>query len=285
MTYKNPDSLVSTEWVAQHMDAPDVRIVDATYFLPNVDRDARAEYEAQHIPGAVFFDVDDVKDPESDLPHMMPPPEVFSSKVRKLGLGDGLRIVCYDANGGPMAAARVWWMFRVFGHDDVAVMDGGLPKWLAEDRPVTDEETIPQERHFTARLDNTRLRSLEQMLALVENHNEVIVDARPKPRYAGRMPEPREGARLGHMPGALSLPYMSMCDEHNNFVMRSAEEIREIAEKQGIDLAKPLALHCGSGVSACFDVFALHLIGKEDCAVYDGSWAEWGFRDDTPIEK
>ena len=283
MTYKNPDALVSTDWVADHMSAPDVRIVDCTWFLPGQERDNRAEYEAQHLEGAVFFDVDDVKDPENPLPHMFPPAHVFSSKVRKLGLGDGNRIVCYDANAG-MASARVWWMFRTFGHDDVAVMDGGLVKWLAEDRPVTDRPVTPQERHFTPRENHTMVRTVEQVLANVESNKELVVDVRAPGRYAGTAPEPRPGMRSGHIPGALNLPYGDLFDPENNNTMRSADELRELVDKQRIDLNRPLVTSCGSGITACYAALALHLIGKEDVAIYDGSWTEWGGRDDTPIE-
>ena len=178
MPYANPDALVSTEWVATHMTAPDVRIVDCTYYLPNDGRNGREEYDKQHLDGAVFFDVDDVKDPDNPLPHMVPPAHIFAAKVRKLGLGDGSRIVCYDHNGGGMAAARVWWMFRLFGHTDVAVMDGGLPKWLAEGRPVTDMPVTPQERHFTARENHTLLRSIGDVRAVLDNGREQVVDVR-----------------------------------------------------------------------------------------------------------
>jgi thiosulfate/3-mercaptopyruvate sulfurtransferase len=283
MPYSNPQALVSTEWVAEHMSAPDVRIVDCTYYLPNDGRNGRDEYGKQHLDGAVFFDIDDVKDPDNPLPHMVPPAEIFAAKVRKLGLGDGIRIVCYDQNGGGSAAARVWWMFRLFGHDDVAVMDGGLPKWLAENRPVTDEEPRPQERHFTPRENHFLLRSIDQVRADLDNGRKTVVDVRAAGRYAGTAPEPREGMRSGHMPGALNLPYGDLMNPEKNFVMRSAEEIQALVGKSGIDLKQPLVTSCGSGVTACYAALALYLIGKEDVAVYDGSWSEWGMRDDTPV--
>ncbi|MAO55321.1 MAG: 3-mercaptopyruvate sulfurtransferase [Rhodospirillaceae bacterium] len=283
MPYSNPQALVSTEWVAEHMSAPDVHIVDCTYYLPNDGRKGSEEYAKQHLEGAVFFDIDDVKDPDNPLPHMVPQAEVFSSKVRKLGLGDGTRIICYDHNGGGMAAARVWWMFRLFGHEDVAVMDGGLPKWLAENRPVTDEVPHPQERHFTPRENHFLLRSIDQVRADLDNGRETIVDVRAAGRFAGTSPEPREGMRSGHMPGALSLPYGDLMNPEKNCVMRSAEEIQTLVDKSGIDLKQPLVTSCGSGVTACYAALALYLIGKEDVAVYDGSWSEWGMRDDTPV--
>jgi len=283
MPYANPDALVSTDWVAKHMAAPDVRLVDCTYYLPNDGRIGREEYDKQHLPGAVFFDIDDVKDAGNPLPHMIPPAHVFSAKVRKLGLGDGNRVVCYDHNGGGMAAARVWWMFRLFGHRDVAVMDGGLPKWLAENRPVTDIAPNPRERHFTAREDHTLVREIEEILANCDSQKETVIDVRAAGRFTGAQPEPRAGMRSGHMPGALNLPWGDLVNADKNFTMRSAEEIKALVAKAGIDLKRPLVTSCGSGVTACYAALALHLIGKQDVAVYDGSWSEWGSRQDTPI--
>ncbi|MCF3629246.1 3-mercaptopyruvate sulfurtransferase [Thalassospiraceae bacterium LMO-SO8] len=283
MPYSNPQALVSTDWVADHMSAPDVRIVDCTYYLPNDGRNGREEYAKQHLDGAVFFDIDDVKDPDNPLPHMIPPAHVFSAKVRKLGLGDGIRIVCYDHNGGGMAAARVWWMFRLFGHGDVCVMDGGLPKWLAENRPVTDIEPTPRERHFTPRENHMMVRTVDQVLANIDGKREDVLDVRAAGRFAGTSPEPRAGMRSGHMPGALNLPYGDLMDADKNCTMRSAEEIRALADKAGVNLKRPLVTSCGSGVTACYAALALYLIGKEDVAVYDGSWSEWGARQDTPI--
>jgi thiosulfate/3-mercaptopyruvate sulfurtransferase len=193
MTRTNPDALASTDWLHEHLSAPDVRIVDASYYLPNEGMDARAEFEKQHIPGAVFFDIDEIADTESDLPHMMPPPEKFSAKVRKLGLGDGSRIVVYDQRG-IFSAPRVWWMFRAMGHRDVAVLDGGLPKWLAENKPVEDGTgRAGEERHFTARFDNTMLRDREQVSREVTRQKEQIIDVRAPERFAGEVEEPRQG--------------------------------------------------------------------------------------------
>lgn len=284
MSYKNADALVSTEWLARHMTAPDVRIVDATSFLPTQGRDAKAEYRERHIPGAVFFDIDDVADENSDLPHMLPSPEKFSSKVRKMGLGDGNRIVVYDANGGFMAACRVWWMFRVFGHSDVAVLDGGLPKWLAEGRPVEDMPPAPRERHFTARLDHTLVRSFEQMLDNLEKGREQVADARAADRFRGDAPEPRQGLRAGHIPGSISLPFSELMSKDNHFTMRPASELQQAIENAGIDPSKPVVASCGSGVTAGVIAFGLYLLGHEHVAVYDGSWTEWGARDEAPVE-
>jgi len=284
MNYANPGALVSTEWLSKHLSAPDVRVVDATFFLPNVPRDARAEYLERHIPGAVFFDIDDICDPDTDLPHMLPSPEMFSSKVRKLGLGDGNRIVVYDAFGIFAASARVWWMFRVFGHEDIAVLDGGLPKWLAEGRPVDDIEPTPRERHFTARMNHTLVRDIDHMIANLESRREQVVDARSSGRFDGIDHEPRPTERNGHIPGSVNLPFSALVDKDNNFVMRSADDITAAFDAIGVDVSKPIVGTCGSGVTASVVAFALFLIGHDEIPVYDGSWAEWGNRADTPVE-
>ncbi len=283
MTYANPDDLVSTEWLAERLNAPDIRIVDATSFLPGVPRNARAEYRDCHIPGAVFFDIDDIADDRDDLPHMIPSPEKFASRVRKLGLGDGNRIVVYDANGGTSAACRVWWMFRLFGHEDVSVLNGGLPKWLAEGRETDDLPPVPRERHFTSRQNNFLVRSVEQLLENCNTQRELVVDVRSAERFAGTGEEPRAGLRKGHIPGSVNLPFMKVVDKDANFVFRSAEEIKKCFDDAGIDFKSPVVTSCGSGVTACVIAFAGHLIGKSDIAVYDGSWSEWGSRQDTPI--
>ncbi|MGH6943091.1 MAG: sulfurtransferase, partial [Geminicoccaceae bacterium] len=201
----SPDALVSTEWLAAHLGAPDVKVVDATWFLPTVDRDARREYEEAHIPGAVFFDIDDIADADSPLPHMLPSPAKFSSRVRKLGLGDGTRVVAYD-NNRLVASARAWWMLRAFGHEEVAVLDGGLAKWRAEGRPVDDQPVQPREAHFTARQNNLLVRDLEQLRNNLVTRHEQVLDARSVGRFAGTEPEPRAGLRGGHIPQSLSLP-------------------------------------------------------------------------------
>ncbi len=284
MSYVNPEALVSTEWLAEHLNAPDVRIVDASYYLPGVDRNAKAEYRECHIPGAVFFDIDDVADDANDLPHMIPPPEKFSSRVRKLGLGDGNRIVVYDANGGAMAACRVWWMFRLYGHEDVSVLDGGLPKWLAEGRPTDDLPPVPKERHFTPRMNNFLVRTVDQLIENCNSGRELVVDARGAERFAGTADEPRAGLRKGHIPKSVNLPFNRLMDKDANFAMRPADDIRKCFEDAGIDFKSPVVASCGSGVTACVIAFAGYLIGKDEIAVYDGSWSEWGSRHDTPID-
>jgi len=284
MTYSNPDALVSTEWLADHLSAPDVRVVDASWCMPGSARDLRAEYNEQHIPGAVFFDIDDIANSDTDLPHMLPSPEKFSSKVRKLGLGDGVRIVIYDSNGGFMAAQRVWWTFRVFGHEDVSVLDGGLPKWLAEDRPVDDSPPLPRQRHFTPRMNTFLVRSREQVLANIDSGKEQTVDARSADRFAGTGKEPRAGLRLGHIPGSVNVPFQKVLHTDQFNVMRSAAEITEVFTDAGLDLGKPTVASCGSGVTASCLAFSLYLIGVSDVAVYDGSWMEWGADESLPLE-
>jgi thiosulfate/3-mercaptopyruvate sulfurtransferase len=272
--------LVSTEWLASNLSQPDLRIVDATYYLPMQNKNAKAEYLERHIPGAIFFDLDDISDTTSPLPHMLPPPEKFASRVRKLGIGDGNRIVVYDAQG-MMSAARVWWMFRIFGAREVAILDGGLPKWLAEGRPVDDGQVVLQERHFTARLDNTQVRGKDQVRRNIDSKREQVLDARTAGRFHATEPEIWPGRRGGHIPGAYNLPYGQLLKPDMTF--KDADAMRALYEGAGIDLKKPVVTSCGSGITACVLAFGLHLIGHRDVAVYDGSWAEWGLPGDTPV--
>jgi thiosulfate/3-mercaptopyruvate sulfurtransferase len=279
-TYAHPESLVSTEWLARNLSQPDLRIVDATYYLPMQNKNAKAEYLERHIPGAIFFDIDDISDTTSTLPHMLPPPEKFASRVRKLGIGDGNRIIVYDAQG-MMSAARVWWMFRIFGAREVAILDGGLPKWLAESRPVDDGQVLLQERHFTARLDNTQVRGKDQVRRNIDSKREQVLDARTAGRFHATEPEIWPGRRSGHIPGACNLPYGQLLKPDMTF--KDADTMRALYEGAGIDLKKPVVTSCGSGITACVLAFGLHLIGHRDVAVYDGSWAEWGLPGDTPV--
>ena len=283
MDYANPDALVTTDWLADHLDAPDVRVVDASYYLPVQNREARQEYEEEHIPGAVFFDIDDIAADNTDLPHMLPPPEKFASRVRKLGLGNGNRVVVYDGTGFGSAAARVWWMFRCFGHRDVAVLDGGFPKWLREQRAVEDLPPVRRDRHFIPRVDSDLVRSFDQMQANIASGRELVLDARAHGRFTGADPELWPVKRGGHIPGSVNLPFLDLIDDRTR-TMRSADHLADRFAKAGVEPGRTVVATCGSGVTACVLHLALHLIGHEQAAVYDGSWAEWGNRDDALVE-
>ncbi len=281
MSYINPTSLVSTEWLSLNMSAPDIRIVDASWYMPAENRNPRAEYDAAHIPGAVFFDIDDIADTSIDLPHMIPAPEKFSSKMRKLGLGDGNRIVVYDG-AGIRSAARAWWMIRLFGHTDVAILDGGLPKWQAENREVTDLPTLPSERHFTSRINSMMVKDKDQVLQNIESQKFQVLDARSKGRFEGTEAEPRPGLRGGHIPGSSNLAFNELLTAEGT--LKSAEELKSAFEAADINLRKPVITSCGSGITACVLAFGLHMLGHRDTAVYDGSWTEWGLDESLPIE-
>ena len=276
------EPLVSTTWLADRLEAPDIRIVDASWYLPGVERDAKAEYAERHIPAAVYFDIDEIADTDNPLPHMLPAPEKFSSRVRKLGLGDGVRIVVYDS-GSWMASARVWWMFHVFGHDDVAVLDGGLAKWRAEGHSVDNRPVMPRERHFTARMNTLLVRDIDQMIGNVKSRRAQVVDARDAGRFNATAPEPRAGLRGGHIPGSLNLPYDRLFDSDSGELL-PPDALIAAFDAAGIDRSRPVVTTCGSGVTTGVHALALALIGCRDVAVYDGSWTEWGGRDDTPIE-
>jgi len=277
------EALVSTQWLADNLSAPDLRVVDSSYYLPGEGLDPRHEFEAQHIPGAVFFDIDDIKDPANDLPHMLPPPHIFSSKVRKLGLGDGLRLVIYDQLG-MRSSARAWWTFRYFGHDEVAVLDGGLPKWLNEGRPVEDGAAYPEERHFTPRMNSSLLRDRAQLLANLSGQADQVLDARSQARFEGKAPEPREGLRAGHIPGSRNLPFTDILDRQSQ-TMLDKPALQERFTAAGIDMQRPVVTTCGSGVTAAVLALGLHRLGHRDVAVYDGSWSEWGLPGETPVEQ
>ncbi|MDP4822868.1 MAG: 3-mercaptopyruvate sulfurtransferase [Aestuariivirgaceae bacterium] len=271
--------LVSTEWLAAHLDAPDIAIVDASWHLPNVSRDAHAEYVAARIPGAVFFDIDEIADTTSPFPHMLPSPEKFSSRMRKMGIGDGKRVVVYDSYG-LFSAARVWWMLRVFGKEDVAVLDGGLKKWNAEGRPLEDGPPIkPQERHFTARFNSLMVRDKAEMQKALAGGMQVA-DARGAGRFTGAEPEPRPGLRGGHMPGARNVHYAKLLNEDGT--LKAPDALRSIFAEAGIDPAKPVITSCGSGVTAAVLSLGLAEIGNQKTALYDGSWTEWGSDTDLP---
>jgi thiosulfate/3-mercaptopyruvate sulfurtransferase len=274
--------VVSTQWLAERLNAPDISIIDASWHLPAAKRDAKAEFLEGHIPGAQFFDIDAISDIETSLPHMLPSPEKFASRMRKLGIGDGKKVIAYDA-AGLFSAARAWWMFRVFGHDDVAVLDGGLPKWKAEGRPLEDGPAVkPQERHFTARYQAMMVRDQADVLRAVEKGDAAIADARSLPRFSATEPEPRPGVRGGHMPGAKNVHYATLLRPDGT--LKTPDEIAKVFSAAGVEVAKPVITSCGSGVTAAILSLGLTLIGAKDHGLYDGSWSEWGAAADTPVE-
>ncbi|GIU66206.1 3-mercaptopyruvate sulfurtransferase [Candidatus Phycosocius spiralis] len=266
------DPLVSTQWLADKLDAPDIRVVDASWHMPDINRDGRQEYLRGHIEGAVFFDIDEIADTDSPYPHMMPSPEKFTSRVQRLGLGDGLRLVIYDSLG-VFSSARVWWMFRTMGHEDVVVLDGGLRKWHAEGRPLDDGLPVARERHFTVRRRADLIRDKTQIVRKLETRSAQIVDARPAGRFEGTMSEPRAGLRSGHMPGSLNLPYTTVLNPDGT--LKDSAALADVFQAAGVDLRRPIVTTCGSGVSACIVALALARLGVWDVPVYDGAWCEW----------
>jgi len=275
--------VVSAEWLRSHLTAPDVRVLDCTYFMPGSPKTGRQVYDAHHIPGARYFDIDDVADTDSSLPHMLPAPEKFSSRVRKLGLGDGHRVICYDQNGF-LASARVWWMFRTMGHADVAVLDGGFDAWRAAGGGIEDlPPHVLADRHFTCRPRRDLVRDMEQMKSTMESKGAQIVDARAAPRFRGEVEEPRPGLRRGRIPGSINLPYTQVIAADGR--LKSDDELRALFAKAGVDLARPIVNSCGSGVTAAILALAQSVAGHDDSAVYDGSWSEWGKpQSETPVE-
>jgi thiosulfate/3-mercaptopyruvate sulfurtransferase len=272
------DALVTTEWLANEMGASDLRIVDATYVDAASGRDAAAEYEAAHIPGAVFMNLAELRDTDSDLPMMMPSAEKFASRMQSLGLGDGSRIVLYDSSPWN-TSARAWLMLRTFGAHDVAILDGGLAKWQAEGRDTTSGKETLRHRHFTVWADDKGLRTLDQMKANVENGAEQVLDARSAARFTGEEPDPRPATHAGHIPGSKNLPYGALFNADGTW--KTGDALKSAFESAGIDLDKPIVTTCGSGITASVLAFGLHLLGK-DAAVYDGSWSEWGADRSTP---
>jgi thiosulfate/3-mercaptopyruvate sulfurtransferase len=273
------DSLVTTEWLQAELGARDLRVIDSTLFLPGEPRDARSEYEAGHIPGAVFLDLEEVSDTSNPVPHMVPPEPRFASRMASLGLRDGQRFVVYD-NSPLHSAARAWWMLKSFGAHYVAILDGGLQKWKAEGRPLETGRPDVRHGHFSPSFDSSAVVDKQSVAGLLGDGRHEIVDARGAARFTGEQAEPRPGMASGHIPGSRNLPQGSLFNPDNSW--KQGADLRAAFDSAGVDLAKPMVATCGSGITACVLLFGAHLLGKQDVRLYDGSWSEWGADPSTP---
>ena len=273
--------LVSTKWLAKRLENAEVRVLDASWYLPGMDRNPIIEYEKRHIPNARFFDIDDISDNRSDLPHMVPPIEKFMSKVRKLGVGDGHQVIVYDGFG-MFSAARVWWLFKMMGHKNIAVLDGGLPKWISDGFRVNDKPPVIRDRHMMVDQISSYVKDVTQVAAASKLGDHEIVDARSPGRFRGEENEPRKGLRKGHIPNSKNVFFKSLLNEDQT--LKNTTELKRVFYSAGVDMTKPVITTCGSGVSAAVLNLGLELIGKTDHSLYDGSWTEWGMSPALPIE-
>ena len=285
MDYARPEALVETQWLADNLALPGIALIDASFHLPTANRDPKAEFSIAHIPGAVFFDINAISNKVTALPHMLPDAEQFAADVGALGISNNDHVICYDANGGAMAAMRAFWMFTIFGHSNVSLLHGGLPQWRAESRATDSGDVTPQPATYTAGgLKNDRVKNADDVRKNIQRATAQVVDARSPGRFHATEPEPRDGMRGGHIPGSINLPFQNLLHMDRYMRFRSPDEILAVIQGAGIDPTAPIISSCGSGVTAAVLSFALHLLGHDTVAIYDGSWTDWGGRTDTPIE-